>query len=413
MTKMTMRAVASAAILTLLSPPLFAQSAAAPPTPDAFEIADVHASPYRIHPAIRFSVHGDRLLIRDATLADLIADAYAVDPSGVFGGPQWLAFDHFDIFAKLPAATTLESATQMLRPLLGDRFKLIAHIGTRPLPAFVLSAGGSPKLKRSAESTEPGGCRYQPPPKDASPATSTNVHFSCHNTSMQAFVDFLKQVATPYLNRPVLDSTALKGGYDFDIQWTYRIPKEGNAVTIFQAIDKQLGLKLEFKSTPQPVVDVESVNQQPTANVADIDKLLPPPPPAQFDVAVVRPSGPDETHYQMNIEGNTVHIQYATLQTLIYTSFNVNPGKIENKPKWLDDQHYDIVGKTAIGGTWPMPGLGPGLDVDDVWEMTRSLLADRFKLTTHIARQPADVYALVMASPKMKKADPANHPSCH
>jgi len=297
-------------------------SAASTAAPAAFEIADVHDSPYRRHPAIRFSVHGDRLLIRDATLVDLIADTYAVDPSSVFGEPQWLAFDHFDIFAKLPPATTRASVMPMLRPLLDDRFKLVAQTSTRPLPAFVLSAGSSPKLKKSADSAGPGGCQYQQPPKEAQLTNTMNIKFSCRNTTLQSFVGFLHEVASPYLTRPVVDATGLKDGYDFDIEWTYQIPKDADGVTIFQAIDKQLGLKLALKTTLLPVVDIVSVNQQPTPNVADIDKLLPPPPPAEFDVAVIRPGNPNETRFGMNIQGNTVNIQYATLLTLIYNSFN-------------------------------------------------------------------------------------------
>jgi uncharacterized protein (TIGR03435 family) len=115
----------------------------------------------------------------------------------------------------------------------------------------------------------------------------------------------------------------------------------------------------------------------------------------------------------MNIQGNTVNIQYATLLTLIYNSYNIAPGKIENKPKWLDDQHYDILGKASTGDVSPIPGMGSSVDIDDVWEMTRSLLADRFKLATHTDLHPSDVYALLTANPKMKKADPSNHPSCH
>jgi uncharacterized protein (TIGR03435 family) len=44
--------------------------------------------------------------------------------------------------------------------------------------------------------------------------------------------------------------------------------------------------------------------------------------------------------------------------------------------------------------------------------MLRSLLTERFKLVTHMEDQPADVFALLASGPKMKKADPANHPSC-
>jgi len=415
MIKMTRRSLASVTLLTLLTSPLFAQSATAPAAaPATFEIADVHDSPYRRHPAIRFSVHGDRLLIRDATLVDLISDTYAVDPSSVFGGPQWLAFDHFDIFAKLPPATTRASVMPMLRPLLDDRFKLVAQAGTRQLPAFVLSAGKTPKLKPAAAPAEPGNCQYQQPPKGAQLTNTMNIKFSCRNTTMEMFADFLHDVASPYLTRPVVDDTGLKGGYDFDIEWTYQIPKDADGTTIFTAVDKQLGLKLEQKPAPLPVVVVASIADKPTPNAPDIDKILPPPPPAEFDVAVIKPANPDEYYYRQTIQGVSVNIQHASLLTLIYKSFDTEPGKIENKPKWLDTDLWDINGKASTDASaGPLiPGRGNDLDPEDVKEMVRSLLADRFKLTTHMDSRPADVYALLASGPKMKKADPTNHPSC-
>ena len=415
MIKMTRRSLASVTLLTLLTSPLFAQSATAPAAaPATFEIADVHDSPYRRHPAIRFSVHGDRLLIRDATLVDLISDTYAVDPSSVFGGPQWLAFDHFDIFAKLPPATTRASVMPMLRPLLDDRFKLVAQAGTRQLPAFVLSAGKTPKLKPAAAPAEPGNCQYQQPPKGAQLTNTMNIKFTCRNTTMEMFADFLHDVASPYLTRPVVDDTGLKGGYDFDIEWTYQIPKDADGTTIFTAVDKQLGLKLEQKPAPLPVVVVASIADKPTPNAPDIDKILPPPPPAEFDVAVIKPANPDEYYYRQTIQGVSVNIQHASLLTLIYKSFDTEPGKIENKPKWLDTDLWDINGKASTDASaGPLiPGRGNDLDPEDVKEMVRSLLADRFKLTTHMDSRPADVYALLASGPKMKKADPTNHPSC-
>ena len=400
------------ALLALLTSAVFAQSTAAPPA--AFEIADVHPSPSRLHPFYRGGMtKGDRFLIRDATMVDLIADTYAVDPTSVFGAQSWLEFDRFDVFAKTPPATSQDAAKLMLRSLLAERFKLVAHTDTRPLPAFVLSAGKTPKLKQADASADTGGCAYQPPAKDAPPATMMSVRFSCHNTTMKAFAEFLHEVASPYLTRPVVDLTGLKGGWDFDIQWTYQIPKDADGVTIFQAVDKQLGLKLEQATAPMPVVVVDSVNEKPTPNVADLDKLLPPPPPAQFDVAVIRPANPDEKNFNMVIQaGGEVEIHYTSLQNLISVAFDIGTGRMANKPKWLNDDRWDILGKASTDDATPIPGHGPDLDIDNVKEMLRSLLADRFKLTTHMEDQPADVFALLASNPKMKKADPANHPSC-
>jgi uncharacterized protein (TIGR03435 family) len=402
----------------LLPLPLISQSAPTSSADPAFVAADVHPSPKRLRAEVQGGVvHGDRYYIRAATMVDLVSVNYQVDPSSIFGGPAWLAFDRFDILAKVPPSTSQDNARLMVRSLLADRFKLVAQPGTRDLPAFVLSAGKSPKLKQAAATAEPGGCQFQPPPRDALPATMMNVHFSCHNTTMQAFADFLHDVASPYLTRPVVDQTGLKGGWDFDIAWTYQIPKDADGITIFAAVDKQLGLKLEQKTAPLPVVVVESVNETPTPNVADIDKILPPAPAAEFDVAVIKPANPEEKHFNIDVDqSGRVTIQHGSLLTLIYQSYDIAPNNILNQPKWLNTDLWDIVGKAAnqaTAGPAP-PGAGPVIDEDEVKEMIQSLLADRFKLVVHrdtITRE-SQVYALVAANPKMKKADPANHPDC-
>jgi uncharacterized protein (TIGR03435 family) len=49
-------------------------------------------------------LRGDRYILRQATMVDLIAAAYGMDASNVQGGPIWLETDRFDITAKAPAA---------------------------------------------------------------------------------------------------------------------------------------------------------------------------------------------------------------------------------------------------------------------------------------------------------------------
>jgi uncharacterized protein (TIGR03435 family) len=391
-------------LLTLALTPAIAQS---------FIVADVHPSPARLHPFTSGGeVHGDHYLLRQATMLELIERAYAVDPSSISGGPPWLDFDRFDIYAQAPASTSDDAAQLMLRSLLADRFKLVAHTDTKPLPAFILSAGKSPKLKPAAASDQPGSCDYQEPPKDASPAEQMSVKFSCHNETMQAFADLLRDAASPFLSHPLVEATGLKGAYDFDIQWTYRVPKGGEGVTIFTALDKQLGLKLDQKTAPLPVVAVESVNEKPTPNSPDLAKLLPPAPPVSFEVAVIRPSRPDEKNFSVDAEGSTVTISFATELRLTVFAYDIASGRIANKPAYFDQQHWDIVGKVSMGNAPPIPGAAPDLDIDDVKEMVRSLLADRFKLVTHPDTRLDDAYVLVAANPKIKKADPAEHTSC-
>jgi uncharacterized protein (TIGR03435 family) len=69
-----------------------------------------------------------------ATMVDLISMAYKLESDKVIGGPGWLDWDRFDVAAKAPEATKQDELNQMLQNLLADRFKLVVHKDTRPMP---------------------------------------------------------------------------------------------------------------------------------------------------------------------------------------------------------------------------------------------------------------------------------------
>ena len=154
----------------------------------------------------------------------------------------------------------------MLQTLLADRFKLAVHMDTRPMPAFVLSVGkGKPKLKESEELGNTG-CQFQP--RNPQPGVPPSNVVSCRHVSMDAFARRLRQMAGDYISVPVVDSTGLEGFWDFDLKWTFRgqLSQAGaDGITISDAVDKQLGLKLEPQRAPAPVIVVDSVNRTPTA----------------------------------------------------------------------------------------------------------------------------------------------------
>jgi uncharacterized protein (TIGR03435 family) len=380
-----------------------------------FEVADVHPSPHRDSPYMRASMAHDRLALRDATMVDLIAIAYNVDPLSVLQGPAWLELDHFDILAKASRSTSDDGLRLMLRALLADRFQLVVHSETRPLPAFALTVGGTPRLKPSAASTDPSeqGCQYQQPKTPAS-ADTMIVTFSCHAVTMDYFAQFLHETAGNYLPKPVVDATGLKGAWDFDISWSLRAPKTvDSGITLSDAL-KQLGLKVTPKSAPLPAVVVDSACETPSANSPDLAKLLPPPPPATFEVAVIKPSSPNEKHFGLGLNGGTINVTHGSPETLIAFAWDIDKAMIADGPKWLSQDFYDVMGKAAASAspTGPPTSAAPDIDVDDIKEMLRSLLADRFKLVVHQEDRPFDSYTLLATNPKMKKADPANRASC-
>jgi uncharacterized protein (TIGR03435 family) len=424
------RAFPALSLLLACCSTVFAQSPTTPsagsqPAPTAkFDVADVHVSEHSNNPSIRGGgdLRGGRYSTRQATMTNLIARAYGVESRNVLGGPPWLDLDRFDVVALSPPRTSPDDVRAMLRNLLSDRFKLVAHTDTKPLPAFALSVGkGAPKLKQADTSNpdpnpEPGkgpGCQFQPPPPNTPQTPNMEITFSCHAVTMESFAQFLHNVASPYLKNPVADQTGLKGAWDFDIHWSYQKAADGSpGTTIFDAVDKQLGLKLDAKTAPLPVIVVDSADETPTPNVPGIEKALPPPPPAAFDVAVIKPASPDEKGIQLQMKGSQIVINNAQLSFLITWSWDISDDRIANPPDYLNKEHWDILGKVAVDGPATGPGSAPPIDQEDLQQMLKTLLADRFEMKSHMEDRPADAYTLLAVNPHMKKADPLNRTGC-
>jgi uncharacterized protein (TIGR03435 family) len=412
-----MRAFALLVFIGLLLSTASGQLALSVSTP-AFETADVHASAHTTNPNPFMTggvLRGGRYDLRRATMVDLIRIAYDVDPDTVLGGPNWLETDRFDIVAKVPPETSPETIKLMLQALLADRFKLALHKDTKPMPAFVLTLGkGKPKLKE-ADGSGNTGC--QPQIQKPEPGTIPYAMVSCRNMTMQGFARMLRLMAGAYMTNPVVDSTDLKGTWDFDIKWTGRalLGQAGaDGISIFDAVDKQLGLKLEAQKVPSPVLIVDSVNQKPTDNPPGVTQSLPPSPPAEFEVAVIKPSMPDSQLMFRILPSGQVDMQGVPLKLLIAFAWNFdfapNNDMIVGAPKFLDSARFDIKAKASVG-TSTGPTVAPQIDIDDLRLMMRALLADRFKLATHTEDRPVTAYNLVAVKPKLKPADPTNRTS--
>src|SRR5580692_2885681 len=164
-----------------VSGPASGSTSASAPASAQFDVADVHASPFLRFPFMDGgNLSGDRYILHQATMTQLIGAAYNLDPTNVQGGPSWLDWDHFDIVAKAPATTSKAEIRLMLQALLAQRFNLVAHTGSAPMPAYVLTAPkGKTKLKESEGTGDPS-CEYQPPPANQAPGAIPQIAFTCH-----------------------------------------------------------------------------------------------------------------------------------------------------------------------------------------------------------------------------------------
>jgi uncharacterized protein (TIGR03435 family) len=231
-------------------------------------------------------------------------------------------------------------------------------------------------------------------------------------------------MAGGYLDKPVIDEAKLDGPFDFDIKWTARAQLAAagaDGISIYDAVEEQLGLKLEQKQMTMAVIVVDSANPKPTANAPGVAEALPPEKP-EFEAAEIKPTPPDAPpgigiRYT---QGGRIDAT-GNLRQLIGIAFEILPNLsndlLAGGPKFLDTDRYNIVAKT------PSTGIGaPGRDggretappINVALMMLRNLLEERFKLVTHTEKRPTTAYALlpVKGELKLRKADPSERAGC-
>jgi uncharacterized protein (TIGR03435 family) len=359
---------------------------------------------------------GGIYLLRTATMLDLIGTAYGIDTGSVIGGPSWLDADRFDVAARAPADSDPDGLKSMLQALLADRFDLAVHKDMKPLPANVLTAGKRPQLKQAAGSGD-AGCRpvRQNAQRNA-PGTPSYATYACQNISMAAFAETLRTLAATYIGSiPAIDRTDLKGSWDFNIRWSARdslATAGSDGISFFDALDKQLGLKLERREIPMPVVIVDRVNRKPKPNPPGSANILP-ATAAEFEVASVKPSIKGAPEGGRVLPGGRIEMLGNTMKDFIKFAWNIDDrddDALSGGPKWLDSDRFDIIAKAS---TIQLPS-GQVVDVDALRPMMKALLLDRFKLRTHEAEAPIEVYVLETAkrSLKLAKADSGDRMGC-
>jgi len=195
-------------------------------------------------------------------LRNLIESAYGLRDYQAAGWPEWLRADKWDIDARTEGPTSYTQKQQMLQTLIVERFGLKFHREMKDVPGYALSiAKGGAKLhevKEGEVSSNPVGTVVQ------------RGLISGHKVHMMDWVGFLfGELGCPYE-----DNTGLKGIYDFKLEWS---PDDGqpnsggepgdpNGLSIFAALQDQLGLKLEPKKFPIEMFVIDRIERLPTAN---------------------------------------------------------------------------------------------------------------------------------------------------
>lgn len=240
-----------AGLMLCVSGLLFPQSGSAP----RFEVASIKPSNADPGSSGINTGHG-RLAASNVTLKRCIMGAYAVGPNQVFGGPDWLESDRFEITAKAEQPVGDHLLMAMLQTLLADRFKLTLHREAKPIQAYVLEIGkNGPKLEKGD-----GG---------DSKTNNGRGDIIATNTTMDRFAEILSR----QMDLPVVNHTGLEGVFNLRLHWTPESatpakPVDGAAIegpSIFTAIQEQLGFRLHAQKVPVEVLVIDHA-ERPTEN---------------------------------------------------------------------------------------------------------------------------------------------------
>jgi uncharacterized protein (TIGR03435 family) len=167
----------------------------------------------------------------------------------------------FDIFAKSAAPATEAELRNMLQALLADRFKLTFHRETREIPALAMVVSSK-------------GHKLKPAEKPGDPSFRTG---KMSLTGTGATLGELTLFLSRELREPVIDQTGLKGLFDYTLDINAYVteeikksggdgpPLEANSI-IAQAMQAQLGLKVEAKKMAVSMLVVDHLEKSPTEN---------------------------------------------------------------------------------------------------------------------------------------------------
>jgi uncharacterized protein (TIGR03435 family) len=210
-------------------------------------------------------------------LKTLIANAYGIRQDLISGGAGWIDSMGFDVDAKVSGEDmdafkklTGRERNSLLQALLADRFQLKVHHETKILPMYdlVVAKGGIKMKAEAAVAPSAGGAKGPEAAKPHGMMMMGPGELKVDGISIATIANNLAYA----VHYTVTDKTGLSGDFDFDLKWTPDDagPAGGDSsdeshVSIFTAVQEQLGLKLQPTKGPVDTLVIDHA-EQPSEN---------------------------------------------------------------------------------------------------------------------------------------------------
>lgn len=263
------------------------------PPPMEFDVAEVKLSQPDAQPRTRL-MPGGRIEADGVTMKIIFQLAFDITTDDlVANAPKWFDQTKYSIVAKTSTAVSgtgqntavdIDDLKAMLRQLITERFKLKSHFENRPVDAYTLLAD-KPKMAKADPSNR---TKFKEGPEPGQPDLRNGViarMVTVRNMTMAQFAEDLQRIAGGYVRLPVEDKTGLEGAYDFTLAFSPiqfvrgqggrgdGAPGAGpeasdpnGALSLEDAMSKQLGLKFEMRKRPVPVLVIDHIEEKPSDN---------------------------------------------------------------------------------------------------------------------------------------------------
>jgi uncharacterized protein (TIGR03435 family) len=221
-----------------------------------FEVATVKVpSPVALGTSIVINLGTFRngtLTMTNVTLGECLQYAYALVSQDQVSGPDWIKSrdTRFDIVGKAASDTDIDGARWMLRALLADRLKLVIRVEQRPYSVVaVVPARNGSRLIPALEG-------------QSTPGSGVPGRIVGQQMPMSVLVSLLSR----FEGQLFVDRTGLTGRYRIALEWAPGNDANRNGPSLSEALQEQLGLRLENRREPLDVIVVERAERVPTDN---------------------------------------------------------------------------------------------------------------------------------------------------
>lgn len=211
---------------------------------------------------------GGRFVVTNMTLDTVITSAFGIRGFQLVDAPRWIYVEKYDILARtgLDDYPSVVAMRPVIQALLAERFQLEVSREQRDMQTYALvrlrpDTLGPQLVQSTADCSTPESRDLANPVRCGTNSPAAGVITGKGSASVS-----LANILGAFTGTFVDDETGLTGAFDFTMKWNPNLNDDpADRVSMFTAVQEQLGLKLEPRRRAVEVIAITRI-ERPTEN---------------------------------------------------------------------------------------------------------------------------------------------------